>query len=675
VSDLEVGVVVTAKVGNAVREVGKATNSVRRDTADVAQSQRSLARASDDAGRSTGRLGSALAGAGRRAAGMARSAAGAVGQIRAMGNVAGAAGRALDKVGNRYSALVTGAGAVGAARFIGNLQERFTRLGIQANIGADQVDALKRQIFEISRQKQIRVDPGEVTAGIERIIEKTGDLKLAQENIENIAASIQATGAGGADIGAMIADLSQKFDIQGADQMRKMLDTIVRQGKAGAFTLQNLAAMGERTTAAYAAMGRSGPDAVREMGALLQVARMGVGSAEQATTSFERLMSELVSKSKEIEGLGITVWDPEKLAEGQKVARSAVDIIKELMISTGGDIQKLGEIFGDESIRLLNSVKTEFQRTGDFKTMDSFLAVSGDGKQLLEDSARAADGANAAMRNMLSAWQTFADTKLTGPIQSLADLLNMMSSDKVDTLMSVLTYGAGAVGAAVVGRKVFKAGAALRGMFGGRGGAAGVGGAALAAAGGATPVIVTNWPAGGLGGFGGGKGTGKGVGKASPWGLGKVGAGLSGAGKLLGRVAMPLMVGMSLMDTVGAAASGDAKGVGSSLGSLGGTFAGAAAGAALGSVVPVIGTAIGGLAGGLLGSFAGEGLGGWLGGLFGGKGKEPGQEATPATGGRTGGGNQTITITVNPSAGMNEEALARRIQRLLTEQREEALHE
>lgn len=667
-SDLNVGVVVTASVGNAVREVGKATKAVRNDTALVAQGQRDLARTGETAERSTGRLGAALSAAGRSAAGMARGAAGAVGQMRVMGNVAGAAGNALDRVGNRWTAFATGAGGVGVARFVGNLQERFTRLGIQANIGAGEIDALKRQIFEVSRQKGIRVDPGEVTAGIERIVEKTGDLNLARENIENIAAAIQATGAGGADIGAMVADLAQKFDIKGAAAMRRMLDTVVRQGKAGAFTLQNLAAMGERVTAAYAAMGRSGPDAVREMGALLQIARMGTGSAEQAATSFERLMSEIVSKSKDIEGLGITVWDPDKLAGGQKVARSAVDIIKELMVETGGDIQKLGEVFGDESIRLLNTVKTEFQKTGDFKTMDAFLATAGDGKQLMEDSARAAAGANAAMRNLLSAWQTFADTKLTGPIQSLADLMNAMSSEKVDTLMSVLTWGAGAVGAAVVGRKVYKAGSALRGMFGGKG-------AALAAAGGPTPVIVTNWPAGGIGGLGGAGG------KAAPWGAarsGKVGAGLRGAGRLLGRFAAPLMVGMSLMDTVGAAASGDAKGVGGALGGLGGTLAGAGAGAALGSVVPIIGTALGGILGGLAGSFAGEGIGGWLGGLFGG-GKKDGGAAGDAMEGRAPAAaartiEQRVTITIQ-GAGFSAEELARQIRRVLSEQRAEALHE
>lgn len=693
-SDLNVGVVVTAKVGNAVREVGKATKSMRGDTARVAQAQKDLSRANEAAGRSTGRLGQALAGAGRRAAGMARDAASAVGKIRMLGGVAGTAGRALDRIGNRYAALITGAAGVGVARFIGNLQERFTRIGIQAGLSANEVEKLKRQVFEVSRQKGIRVDPGETTAGIEKILGKIGDIKLAKDNLENIALVIQAAGAAGENAGAMISDMAEKFNIRDPGEIRKMLDTLVVQGKAGAFELRDLASQGERVTAAYAAMGRTGPLAVREMGALLQMARKGTGGAEEAATAFETLMKGIVENSKELEGMGVTIWDEEKLAEGKKVARSAIDIVKDLVTETEGDIEKLTDIFDSRAMRAITVLKTEFSETGDFKTLDSFMNILGDGKQLMADSATAADTANASMRNLISAWQVFADTRLTGPIQSLADLMNAMSSEKMDTLMSVLATGAGVLGAAVIGRKVYKASAAIGGMFGKKG-AAGIGGAALAAAGGPTPVIVTNWPAGGVGGFGGGKG-GKGR-KPAPWGAGKasrwnlpkmpagIGAGLKGAGKLLGRVAMPVMVGMSLMDMVGSAVSGDAKGVGSGLGGLGGTLAGAAAGAAIGSVVPVIGTAIGGIIGGLAGSFSGEALGGWIGGLFG-KGEaktsapaEPNAAAQPATAAtvapvaRT--VHQTIQITVQATPGMDEESLARRIKRMIGEQTEEALHE
>ncbi len=669
-SDVEARVVVTAAVDGSVRKVGRTLRKLGVGSADLARDQRRLDAAAGQAARSTGRLGSAMESAGGRAGKLALGTRKASRNLTAMHRAAGAAGKALDKVGNKYTALVSGAGTAATVRFVGNLQERFTRLGIQANIGADEVQALKRRIYDVSRRQGIRVDPGQVTAGIEKIVEKTGDLDLARANIENIALVIQAAGAAGQDAGAMVADMAEKFGIKGADQMKAMLDTMVRQGKVGAFTLQNMASQGERVTSAYAALGRQGPEALREMGALLQMARKGTGSAEQAATAFERLLAELVSKSSDIEDLGVTVWDEEALARGEKQARSAVDIVKDIMRGTGGDVEVLGDIFGDESIRALNQIKLEFQKTGGFGGLDSFMGISGDGKQLMDDAARASKTFNQALGSLLTAWQAFADARLTGPIDSLASLMDMMSSDQLDTLMSALTIGAGAVGAAIVGRKVYQAGSALKGLVGGRRGKGGLAAAAAraAGAGGATPVMVTNWPVGGLGGTG---GSGAGNGRA---GRGRVGQGvgkglLRGGGRLLGKMAMPLMVGMSLFNAADAASDGDAKGVGGALGGLGGGLAGAAAGAAIGSVVPVIGTAIGGIAGGLLGSLGGENVGSWLGGLIGGGTDEPAGDATT----NTTTVNNTVNVTGGP--GQTPEDLARAVVRETERQQRRALYD
>ncbi|WP_321392859.1 phage tail tape measure protein [Emcibacter sp.] len=177
-----------------------------------------------------------------------------------------------------------------------------------------------------------------------------------------------------------------------------------------------------------------------------------------------------------------------------------------------------------------------------------------------------------------------------------------------------------AIAGTVAALSLVKVGAAAKGILsflrGGRGG--GVAGM-LGSASGVTPVFVTNM-GGGMGGFGGGKGR---AGRLGRFGrLGRLAGRIGGSGimrtggKLLGKAAVPLMVGMSLFDTVSAASRGDAKGVGGGLGGLGGALGGAAAGAAIGSVVPVVGTAIGGIIGGLIGSFGGEAIGRKIGGLF-----------------------------------------------------------
>ncbi len=91
---------------------------------------------------------------------------------------------------------------------------------------------------------------------------------------------------------------------------------------------------------------------------------------------------------------------------------------------------------------------------------------------------------------------------------------------------------------------------------------------------------------------------------------------LSGAGRILGRIAVPLGVGLDLFSIFRAAPEERTAKIGEAVGRWGGMLAGAklgaAGGAALGSIIPGVGTAIGagvgGLLGGIAGAFGGEAL-------------------------------------------------------------------
>lgn len=401
-------------------------------------------------------------------------------------------GAGLDRLGNRYTALLSGAAGVGAAKMVMDLEMRFTRLGIQANASADQVARLKKEIYEAAQAPDIRVDPGEITSAIEAIVEKTGDLKFAESNMRNIGLAIQATGAAGQDIGEILAEF-QKMDIKSPDKVLEALDVLNVQGKEGAFTLQNLATLGPRVITAYTATGRSGAEALREMGAALQVIRMGTGSSEMAATAFEAVLRTLTDpkKIKDLQQLaGISVFDPEKLKAGQRVLRPINELMVDIIQKTKGDKVKLGTIFDAEAVRAFNQAAGEFQRTGRLDSLEKFMSVHADGTATMKDSGRAATTASAAMTNQYTAWKKFADGELTGPIQSLADKLNSLEPGTVDRWMKVAKWVAIVGGGAVVARKVFKAGQGGAGMFGGKAGAAGAAGAAAGLSGMPLPLPV-----------------------------------------------------------------------------------------------------------------------------------------------------------------------------------------
>lgn len=424
-------------------------------------------------------------------------------QMSLLQRSASSLGRGLDRMGNRYTALLTGAAGAGTARFLVTLERRFTRLGIQADISAEQIDELKKKIYETAQAPDIRVDPSEITSAIESIVEKTGDLEFAENNIRNIGLAIQATGAQGSAIGEVLGEF-QKMGIVLDKEVLTALDTLNVQGKEGAFTLQNIAALGPRVVTAYTSMGREGVPAIREMGAALQVIRQGTGSAEMAATAFEALIRTLsdASKVKMLRSGGIKVFDEEALKRGEEILRPINEIMVDIVKKTQGKKTMLSRVFDAEAMRAFNSSAAEFSRTGGLQSLEKFMQVQADGTQTMEDAARAAADAAGAMQNLYTAWQQFADSNLSQYIQSLADGINSVDKETLDLLIKTAAGLAVAGGTAILARKGYKAGKGIYDFM--KGGAKNGVGGAMGEMAGVQPVFVVNMPGGGLGGIGGG---------------------------------------------------------------------------------------------------------------------------------------------------------------------------
>ncbi len=544
--------------------------------------------------------------------------------------------KGLDKTANRYTGLVTTVGAGMTIRNVGNAQERIERLGIQAGYSSKRMKQLKRDIESTALQNDVRVDPKEILAGVESIVEKTGNLAFAEQNLRNIGLAMQATGATGANIGELFGEF-EKMGIKAPGKVAEAIDILNVQGKSGAFTLQNLAALGPRVITAYTATGREGTTALREMGAALQMIRMGTGSSEMAATAFEATLRTLTdpAKIKKLENLGIELFDPEKMAEGKRALRPINELMTEIIETTGGDKVELGKVFDAEAVRAFSQAASEYQKTGELDKLKEFYSVQADGTTTQKDAARAADTFNASITMIGAAWERFAEHRLTGPIETAADMLTKLGSEGADKLFTGLTIAGGGLAGALAVRKGVGLYKGVRNFFGkGKKGTSGSG-PGLASGGGfdTQNVRVVNWPAArfGMGDDAEGgrrRGRGKRKGKAGsltraskavrPGRLGKAGNLLRMAkgskllrsgSRLLGRAAWPLAALTGMMDMGSALKSGNKRKIGGSLGRTGGGMAGAMAGAAMGSVVPIVGTAIGGIAGGILGSLFGEKLG------------------------------------------------------------------
>lgn len=567
--------------------------------------------------------------------------------LKRMAKAMPAVGRALDKLGNRYTALMTGGTMYAAVKSAAAMEGRLVRLGITAEKSDAEIRKLNESIYAVSQERSINIEPSELTAAVEQIVEKTGDLDLAEKNLRNIALAISAAGVEGNDAGKMIGDMFEKFGIRESADMLKGLDLMTNQGKTGAFTLRDLAQQGERVTSAYAALGRQGVGALGEMGALLQMIKKGVGSPEQAATALEafvRALNDAQVRSK-LEKSGIQLIDP----EDPKRLRSAVDIMKDVIKVSKGDLKNISRVFNAEAQRAFSAVSIEYKQTGGFESIESYLNAQSDGKTLIEDSARAAATFERAVTSLKTAVSKFSNDVLAEPIKELADALNKIDPETLKSVIKTAAVGIGTVGTMVAGKKLWDIGAGIVGMFRKNKGRASN---PLLSSGGVQPVYVTNFGEIG-GGFSGGpyaggvKKAGRKAGRAGRTarsaarqsaktarqasaavkagrfgkagaflgkGAGFLGKGAKWGGKMLSKAAVPLMLadaGYSLYSAENNADRGDA------LGGLGGTLGGAKAGALLGTMIaPGIGTAVGGLIGGGLGYLSGSWLGKKVGGLF-----------------------------------------------------------
>ncbi len=411
--------------------------------------------------------------------------------------------KAISGTAGKLGAIGGGLGLTMAAKGVIDLEKKMVRLGTQAGKSASEMAALKKRIFDVSRNNKIKIDSSQLLGAVDAIIERTGDMDFVEANMESIAASIQASGASGESIGGLFAEF-QKMGL-GAKEALAAIDTLTIQGKNGAFTLENLAALGPRVINAYTATGRSGTQALTEMGAVLQVIRRGTGSSEQAATSFEALMRSLTdgAKQKKLKAMGISVYD----TAGK--FRSITEIMQDVVRKSKGDLKSLGAIFDSEAIRAFNAAISEFQRTGATSSLSEFLQMQGKGSTIFADSARNSNTMAANLTNLKTAFADFADDNLAEPLEKVSNVISSLTPEDFDRWMNgakkialgfIALKGAGAV----VGTLSSVAGlvSGARRMKGGKSLPGGLSGAA-----GAMPVFVANMPGGGmLGDTGGGAG-------------------------------------------------------------------------------------------------------------------------------------------------------------------------
>ncbi len=382
--------------------------------------------------------------------------------------------RSINRMGSRWLALGTGAGLALVGKKVSDLSERLNQLGIDAGFNGDKLDQFKKSAISSIESAGLTygVQTGSIITGIENIVTKTGNIKFAADNMNNLALAISATHGAGGDFGNIFSEL-EKIGISAPEQVLAVLDSMVAQGQQGAFVLKDMASLGERVFAAY---GPSNQKQIIEMGAALQVIRKSTGSSEQAVTSFERLMAALKDgeKVKLLFKAGVKVFDEdglEKFRKGLAPLSAALLPITDIMHSiaevTKGDEFTLSKLLSEsEARRGLVGLLKEYRETQKTASLDSLMHIKSDGSEILKDAVDNSKELNAQMKKLGTTWNKFANNNLSQPIGDLADFLSSLDSSELDRIVDKLKDLAIAAGIAVIGFKAMQGGFALQNISG-----------------------------------------------------------------------------------------------------------------------------------------------------------------------------------------------------------------
>ncbi len=403
-----------------------------------------------------------------------------------------------DRIVTPFNSLVLGGGLGMAIKNVGDLSESLMYYGMAAKKSDADTKVFRDSLHKMA--VETGVDANEILNGVSRIGEITGQFDFAEEMGPRLAKAAKASGASMEDLANVASSLKVTMGLT-ADEVAKFFNSLIIQGDQGSYTLQKFAAEGKALLATTSTHGIKTAEQFASFGGYLQVMNSQIKSEAELTTSVSALFSELASKAKDLNKIGVHVVDKNREFNDFDA------IMRQLMDKTKGDILKLGKFFGASSMKALMPIITEYKNG--WETLDAITKSGQEGMTntnvLDERFEKTANDFKTNVSKMKAVAETFADTNLAGPVESLTSALNYLSKHQgiVTAGFKAMTVAAVALGAVKLGGLVKDvAGLAMdiKGIWSKKGGAGaaanGAGASAMSAA--VQKVFVVNM-GGGMG--------------------------------------------------------------------------------------------------------------------------------------------------------------------------------
>lgn len=332
--------------------------------------------------------------------------------------------------------------------------------GVAANFAVRGIDFLAdqaKQVFDFNRELvrfgiDIRKMPSEMEAigkGIREISSATGlgaidvlkagrayvDLAGAQsftaEKMSLIARAAQASGADVKDMASLMFTLTENMNVP-QSQLEDTIGGLINQAKDGSIHFRELAQELVALGPVYKQYGIAGREGAIQLGAMMQIARRGFGSASEAGTGVLRILRSLPQHASKFRKFGIEIFQPgskTNLDQFLNIIQKIRDPRNKLSLDREALIKAFGRTEGERFYQLLISSNEEFSKLLEAGKMNG--VVVGDLGTYVENSAGRMATAMQRTKNAV------ADAFTPERINRFVDAIETLSS-KLDPVLSAV---------------------------------------------------------------------------------------------------------------------------------------------------------------------------------------------------------------------------------------------
>lgn len=286
-----------------------------------------------------------------------------------------------EMVGTYLTAKATAAPLIGAVKQAATFEAGLRDIAITGNLTKQE----EFKVGEAVRQAALSTSQGHaaILEGVGTLVAAGMDANKAGEYSGLLGKVATATNADMKDLAGMVYSLSETLGIKGDAALKEAFNRAAFGGKLGRFELKDMAKALPEMTAAFAAKGIKGQDALTQIIASLEVGREGAGSGDEAVTNLRNWLSHMNAKHT-IDSYSKAGVDYQKsmqnlVADGYSSYEASLQIAQKFIASRGDGFMKQWKeagAKGDEEAqrRLMESfgLNEVFQ---DIQTINHLLAM------------------------------------------------------------------------------------------------------------------------------------------------------------------------------------------------------------------------------------------------------------------------------------------------------------